>query len=177
MWFAVEVWQCSGLWFAWLQALLCKAGSMLAGNTAGLYCMCFCRSCNLPYVLWVTASCTATLVLCLVTELLTPQPASRSTTPSFQLLTAINRNMLFLFLLANLLTGAVNFSINTMAVGDWEARAIVGELKHALQHQFCAPLKVMNGCIPEYASKWKPVGECWLCESFQSAGPACTMHQ
>jgi phosphatidylinositol glycan class W len=44
-----------------------------------------------------------------------------------RLMLAFNRNMLPLFLAANLLTGAVNLSINTLAVGSWEARAIVGE--------------------------------------------------
>lgn len=43
-----------------------------------------------------------------------------------RLMLAFNRNMLALFLIANLLTGAVNLSINTLAVGSWAARVIVG---------------------------------------------------
>ncbi|KAF8059100.1 esf1 [Scenedesmus sp. PABB004] len=45
---------------------------------------------------------------------------------AMRLAVAFNRNMLPLFLLANLLTGAVNLSLNTLAVGRWPARAIVG---------------------------------------------------
>jgi hypothetical protein len=44
-----------------------------------------------------------------------------------RLMLAFNRNMLALFLIANLLTGAVNLSVNTLAVGSWAARIIVGE--------------------------------------------------
>jgi hypothetical protein len=44
-----------------------------------------------------------------------------------RLMLSFNRNMLALFLAANLLTGAVNLSINTLAVGRWGARSIVGE--------------------------------------------------
>lgn len=44
-----------------------------------------------------------------------------------RLMLAFNRNMLALFLVANLLTGAVNLSINTLAVGPWAARVIVGK--------------------------------------------------
>lgn len=43
-----------------------------------------------------------------------------------RLMLAFNRNMLALFLLGNLLTGGINLSINTLAVGRWEARCIVG---------------------------------------------------
>jgi phosphatidylinositol glycan class W len=43
-----------------------------------------------------------------------------------RLMLAFNRNMLALFLIANLLTGGVNLSINTLAVGSWAARVIVG---------------------------------------------------
>lgn len=42
-----------------------------------------------------------------------------------RLLDAANRYMLPLFLLANLLTGAVNLGVDTLAVGDWRARGIV----------------------------------------------------
>jgi hypothetical protein len=44
-----------------------------------------------------------------------------------RLMLAFNRNMLALFLAANLLTGGINLSINTLAVGRWGARSIVGE--------------------------------------------------
>jgi hypothetical protein len=44
-----------------------------------------------------------------------------------RLMLAFNRNMLALFLVANLLTGAVNLSVNTLAMGSWAARIIVGK--------------------------------------------------
>ena len=49
-----------------------------------------------------------------------------------RLMLAFNRNMLSLFLLANLLTGGVNLSMNTLTVGSWTARTIVGELRTLL---------------------------------------------
>ncbi len=79
------------------------------------------RACNLAYVLWVTALCLAMLVMCLVNQLVTP-PAQGMP----QLLGAVNRNMLVVFLGANLLTGAVNMSLNTLVLGDDAARSIVG---------------------------------------------------
>lgn len=97
------------------------------------------RACNLSYVLWVTAQCGATLILLLVTDIVTTALASthaaRHSVPltaaaaavGFRVPLAFNRNMLALFLVANLATGAVNLSIDTMAVGDDAARSIVGE--------------------------------------------------
>ena len=38
---------------------------------------------------------------------------------------AVNRCMLPVFLIANLLTGAINMSVETLTVGDWAARGIV----------------------------------------------------
>lgn len=38
--------------------------------------------------------------------------------------------MLALFLAANLMTGGVNMAINTLAIGPWEARGIVGAHRH-----------------------------------------------
>jgi hypothetical protein len=48
--------------------------------------------------------------------------------PGPHILLAINRNMLAMFLVANLMTGAINLSIDTLAVGDAAARLIVGEM-------------------------------------------------
>ncbi|GIL79297.1 hypothetical protein Vretimale_16460 [Volvox reticuliferus] len=41
-------------------------------------------------------------------------------------LQAINSNQLAIFLAANLLTGAINLSLNTLQVADWPARALLG---------------------------------------------------
>ncbi len=68
------------------------------------------RSANLAYVLWVAAHCTATLLLLLIAQLVLPGGLR----PEIPL--AMSRNMLPLFLLANLLTGAVNFTMDTLAV-------------------------------------------------------------
>ncbi len=97
-------------------------------STCCMFVLALRRSCNTAYVLWVTALCLCTIILCLATELLAPQPLGRpAASASLQLLNSINRNMLALFLAANLLTGAINLSINTLAVGDWEARGVVGK--------------------------------------------------
>lgn len=78
------------------------------------------RSCNLAYILWVLALCLATLLVLVLLQIVLPATAAAAV-PA-----AINRNMLPLFLAANLLTGAVNLSIDTMGVGHWEARVVVG---------------------------------------------------
>ncbi|GBF94214.1 hypothetical protein Rsub_06484 [Raphidocelis subcapitata] len=97
------------------------------------------RSCNAAYVLWVCAQCFASLAMCAVTDVATvalaappraaPPPggaAAAAAAPSPRLLCAINRNLLPLFLAANLLTGAVNLGFDTLAASDGVARAIVG---------------------------------------------------
>jgi hypothetical protein len=53
--------------------------------------------------------------------------SSSSSGGPMRLMLAFNRNMLALFLIANLLTGAVNLSVNTLEVGPWAARLTVGE--------------------------------------------------
>lgn len=83
------------------------------------------RSCNAAFVLWTCAMCVWALLLCAATELLSAAaPTGSGGGPRFA--AAFNRNMLLLFLLANLLTGAVNLSINTLRVADSLARVIVG---------------------------------------------------
>ncbi|KAI8470240.1 MAG: GWT1-domain-containing protein [Monoraphidium minutum] len=102
------------------------------------------RACNLAYVLWVCAQCGAGLIMCLITDIaacalsaaaaprhVPPPPAAAAAAAAggggaSQLLEAFNRNMLGLFLAANLVTGAVNLGMDTMAAGDGAARAVVG---------------------------------------------------
>lgn len=82
------------------------------------------RACNAAYVLWICALCFAMVIVCMLTEAMgTVLRGSCRGIP--HLLVVVNRNMLSLFLAANLLTGLVNMSVNTLAVGDWMARAIV----------------------------------------------------
>ena len=76
------------------------------------------RSCNLPYILWTVALCLAMCLLLAAAQLLVPGCQPR-------LMQAVSRNQLPLFLAANLLTGAVNFSVDTMGVGAWAAWGVV----------------------------------------------------
>lgn len=70
------------------------------------------RFANLPYVLWTTAYNTSYLAGFLALELvLFPNGSSDACPP---LLEAVNRNGLAVFLLANLMTGLINVSMQTM---------------------------------------------------------------
>lgn len=73
------------------------------------------RACNLCYVLWSLALNSGALAACMWLQP-PPRPA---------LLDALSKQQLAVFLVANLLTGAVNMSVNTLAVGDAVARAVV----------------------------------------------------
>jgi len=64
--------------------------------------------------------------------------------------------MLALFLAANLMTGGVNMAVNTLEVGNWEARGVVGE-----------QLLLVLG------RQW--VGSCWAA-CFGGAQPASLSH-
>ncbi len=79
-----------------------------------------CRRCaNATYVLWVCATSLLVLVLLLASQLLLPSGLRPL------LLQAASRNMLPLFLVANLMTGAVNLSMDTLRVSDFAARGLV----------------------------------------------------
>jgi glucosaminylphosphatidylinositol acyltransferase len=102
---------------------------------------------NLPYVLWVCAFNSAQLVLCVLTErLLFPNiyiTAESSTSSSSKsprspseeqaslkfatssLLSAFNANSLFIFLVANLLTGLVNMSLDTLRMSTLPTMAVL----------------------------------------------------
>ena len=82
------------------------------------------RKANLPYVAWVAAYNTSFLLGYLVIEInLFPSPAPRQAVPP--LLEAINRNGLAVFLVANLLTGLVNVTIQTMYAPDVSATLVL----------------------------------------------------
>jgi phosphatidylinositol glycan class W len=120
-----------------LFVMLCRLAVASAGLWLGVGLLEECvepvsrRAANATYVLWVTALCVTLVTGCLVSELMggVLRTASRGAP---HLLLALNRNMLALFLAANLMTGAVNLSINTLAVGDWAARGVVGAYLAAL---------------------------------------------
>jgi phosphatidylinositol glycan class W len=77
------------------------------------------RSCNASYVFWMLALNAQSLAA------LAGATATLPTQPLPRLLQAVSDTMLPTFLVANLLTGAVNMAIDTMKVGDWVARAVV----------------------------------------------------
>lgn len=76
------------------------------------------RACNAAYVLWVLALNMQCVALFVGADTLLPggQP---------HLLASVNASMLPVFLGANLLTGAVNLSVNTLAMPDAAAAVIV----------------------------------------------------
>jgi len=85
------------------------------------------RLANLPYVLWVSAfNCTQITCFCIVETLTFPAvyKATDRTTErkesdraTSRVLKAFNRNGLAIFLLANLLTGLVNMTLDTLHMG------------------------------------------------------------
>ena len=93
------------------------------------------RLANFPYVLWVAAFNCAQLSMCAVAEKLcfpyiqtvtdseTEKRRSREATST--LLYAFNRNGLAIFLLANLLTGAVNLTLPTLDMGKLESMVVI----------------------------------------------------
>ncbi|KAL1963624.1 hypothetical protein VTN77DRAFT_7945 [Rasamsonia byssochlamydoides] len=93
------------------------------------------RLANMPYVLWIAAFNNAQIfLLCLLETLFFPSvhratdkesEAERSSFATSRLMAAFNKNGLFLFLLANLLTGAVNLSMNTLDASTWQAMAVL----------------------------------------------------
>ncbi|OJJ87627.1 putative GPI anchor biosynthesis protein Gwt1 [Aspergillus glaucus CBS 516.65] len=92
------------------------------------------RLANMPYVLWVCAFNNAQLFLfCLIETVFFPVPrtpskegeAERTSFATSQIMTAFNKNGLAIFLLANLLTGAVNLSIPTLDVSTVQAMVVL----------------------------------------------------
>lgn len=88
------------------------------------------RLCNLSYVLWVLAQVSIVISLATIGSLLAVTAPIHSggdergtTTPL--LWDALNRHPLSVFLLANLLTGACNLSMDTTTVGDTAAAAVL----------------------------------------------------
>lgn len=93
------------------------------------------RLANLPYVLWVSAfNCAQITLFCAIETLMFPgvhqaidrmsenREVDQAISP---IIKAFNRNGLAIFLVANLLTGQVNFRINTLEKSDSEALMII----------------------------------------------------
>jgi hypothetical protein len=103
------------------------------------------RACNASYVAWVCAMALSMLLLLLLTELF-GAPAGRLP----RLLGAVNRNMLPLFLVGNLLTGAANLAVDTLGASAATARLILGACTWAVTRLQSASLEhctegMMNG--------------------------------
>lgn len=93
------------------------------------------RLANFPYVLWVSAfNCSQITLFCATETLIFPsvhkaadkvsesREIDKATSP---IIRAFNRNGLAIFLVANLLTGQVNFRINTLTMSNAGALAIM----------------------------------------------------
>ena len=93
------------------------------------------RLANQPYVLWVSAfNCAQITIFCLVETMLFPgvyMAADRALETrecekaTSRTLKAFNRNGLAIFLLANLLTGLVNLTLDTLSMSDFGAMAVL----------------------------------------------------
>ena len=93
------------------------------------------RLANLPYVLWVIAFNTAQLLLFAVIESLGPEfshaptqedkDKERVRTATSRILRVFNNNGLIVFLVANLLTGVVNLSVNTLDMPPMQAMGML----------------------------------------------------
>ncbi|KAL2863708.1 putative GPI anchor biosynthesis protein Gwt1 [Aspergillus lucknowensis] len=95
------------------------------------------RLANMPYVLWVAAFNNSQLFLfCLIEAVFFPsanrtsgtekdKEAERTAFATSRILKAFNRGGLVVFLLANLLTGAVNLTVPTLDVSDTQGMAIL----------------------------------------------------
>jgi phosphatidylinositol glycan class W len=93
------------------------------------------RLANMPYVLWVVAFNNAQLLLfCLLETVFFPfvhrapdksSEEERGTFATSRIMRAFNKNGLAVFLLANLLTGAVNLGMNTLDAGTAMAMAVL----------------------------------------------------
>jgi phosphatidylinositol glycan class W len=93
------------------------------------------RLANLPYVLWVAAfNCSHLTICCLIEKFCFPDiynvddaetEKKRCKAATSRLLYAFNRNGLPMFLLANLLTGAVNMSLPTIDMNKLESIGVL----------------------------------------------------
>jgi glucosaminylphosphatidylinositol acyltransferase len=89
------------------------------------------RLANLPYVLWIAAFNNAQIALFAFVESLGPEVAYSTEglatlkDACSHVMTVFNQNGLVIFLVANLLTGLVNLSVNTLDMGGLAAMAVL----------------------------------------------------
>jgi phosphatidylinositol glycan class W len=91
------------------------------------------RLANLPYVLWVVAFNNTQILLfcaietaCFPSAYLAQNRKDAAEETSSRIMQAFNSNGLVVFLVANLLTGLVNLTIDTLEMGDLAAMAVLG---------------------------------------------------
>lgn len=78
------------------------------------------RACNAPYVIWMLAYNLLLVLMCAAVQFLVGGDSEGPV-----LLEAVNNNMMAVFLIANVLTGAVNLLVDTLQVGAWASRGVV----------------------------------------------------
>jgi glucosaminylphosphatidylinositol acyltransferase len=89
------------------------------------------RLANLPYVLWVIAFNNIQILLCGIIEAYGPEFSynkadnSKLQSASSKVMQAFNQNGLAIFLVANLLTGLVNLTVNTLDMSGLAAMSIL----------------------------------------------------
>ena len=93
------------------------------------------RMANMPYIFWVSAFNTAQLLLfCAIEKVVFPNlykakdkktERQRVSDATSKVMQAFNRNGLALFLLANLLTGGINMSVQTLQMSDVQAMIVL----------------------------------------------------
>ena len=84
------------------------------------------RSCNAAYVLWMLANNAQAISLNWFAFSMAKKylPQCHAGVPL--LLRSINKGMLYVFLLANVATGVINATVDTLQVSDANARLILG---------------------------------------------------
>lgn len=98
---------------AWCTLLLLGSYAPLFGGTVSR------RACNLGYIVWTLALNSSALALCRWLWDATGHNSHQG------LLSACSAAQMLVFLVANVLTGLVNMMVDTLAVSDWPARALV----------------------------------------------------
>ncbi|KAI7161081.1 GPI-anchored wall transfer protein 1 [Hortaea werneckii] len=125
----VDIWllvKWTGLWFVLSVFFIWKYGPILFVSR---------RMANLPYITWVCAfNCGQLFLFCAIEKMMFPNiyeakdkqtEKQRIQDATSRIMQAFNRNGLFLFMLANLLTGAINMTVPTLHLGDVESLSIL----------------------------------------------------
>jgi glucosaminylphosphatidylinositol acyltransferase len=119
------------IWKLMIQSSCWTVLFVIANSYVGLGLSVSRRLANLPYVLWVNAFNNAQLLLfCLIETAYFPEAYKTQdldviTKSTSGIMQAFNKNGLAVFLVANLMTGMVNLSLNTLEMGSLPAMGIL----------------------------------------------------